>query len=504
MLKKRVAVFFAAVLGVMLLAQVSVCATENTVRIVVDNYVTSIDVKTVVEKETIMIPAKELAESIGASFKYDVGTMTGVVSYRENEILFRLDNDVVKFNGKYVKAPTPMKIIDYRFMVPMKFCYEKLGIENYVDDNKNMILAYRQTDNNLTYEVRSGDTLWLISKAFGTTVSQIKLLNGFVSDTINIGQKLVIKPFEVYDNSFIAYTSGSATLSSGPSLSVTPVGYLKAWTEVRVTGKNGSWYKVKTTKGNGYIHSSVTYIKQDIWDSNPDSEYFDNRISIDTSRGYMTYKTYTVQKGDSIWSIAQSMGIPDYELAYANNISRQATLYLGDVLKVPVHNVPVKEKVSPESGEILDWFSEAQYVFPIGSVGKVIDVETGKSFMIKRTMGANHADCETLTASDSKVMKEIFSGYWNWNRRPFVLEFNGRRFAVSVSGMPHAGVDGVPYMQYVANRSGNYGYGPNYDTIAGNGIDGHFDLYFLNGLRHKDNQIDESHQQNVLLSGGLR
>ena len=197
-------------------------------------------------------------------------------------------------------------------------------------------------------------------------------------------------------------------------------------------------------------------------------------------------------------------GDTDYELAAANNISRQAILYIGDVLKAPVHNIPVKDKVSEKSGEILDWFSEAQYAFPIGSVGRVTDVETGKGFMIKRTMGANHADCETLTPADSKIMKEIFNGYWNWNRRPFILEFNGRQFAVSISGMPHSGVDGVPYMQYVANRSDNYGYGPNYDTIAGNGIDGHFDVYFLNGLRHKDNQIDASHQQNLLLAGGLR
>ena len=198
------------------------------------------------------------------------------------------------------------------------------------------------------------------------------------------------------------------------------------------------------------------------------------------------------------------MGISDYELASINNISRQAMLNIGDVLKIPVHNVPVKDKVTPKSGEILDWFAEAQYVFPVGSIGKVTDIKTGKSFMIKRTMGANHADCETLTATDSKVMKEIFGGYWNWNRRPFILEFNGRQFAVSISGMPHAGVDGVPFMQNVANRSDNYGYGPNYDTIAGNGIDGHFDLYFLNSIRHKDNQIDASHQQNVLLAGGLR
>lgn len=504
MLKKRVAVLLTAIFGVLVFTQMSVSAVGNTVGIIVDNESANVGVQAVWKNGTMMIPAKELAESVGGSFKYDSDKMNGVVSYKENELVFRLDNDIVKFNGKYMKAPSPMEIDGYRFMVPMKFCYEKLGVETYMDYNRNMVLAYRQTDGKLTYKVRSGDSLWLISKFFGTTVSEIKLLNGLTSDYINIGQKLSIKQFSVTDNSFVSYTSSNATLSSGTSLSVAPVGYLKAWTEVRVTGKTGSWYKVKTIKGSGYIHSSVTYIKQDVWDNNSDSEYFDNKIAVDTSKDYISYNIYTVQRGDSVWSIAEKMGIPDYELASANNISRQATLYPGNQLKIPVHNVPVKDKVLPEAGEILDWFSEAQYVFQTGSVGKVIDVETRKSFMIKRTMGANHADCETLTSADSSIMKEIFGGYWNWNRRAFILEFNGRRFAISIAGMAHAGVDGVPYMQNVENRSDNYGYGPNYDTISGNGMDGHFDLYFLNGIRHKDNQIDPSHQKNVLLSGGLR
>lgn len=504
MLKKRMAAFMSIILVLLVFTQITVVAAESNVGILIDNEVAASGVYSIVENNIMLVSAKELAKAVGGSFKYDTSTMTGVIVYKENELVFRLDNDIAKFNGKYIKAPSPMKISNYRLMVPVEFCFAKLGIETYIDYNKNLIFAYRQKVGNVRYRVRSGDSLWLLSKLFGTTINQIKLANGLVSDVIYIGQELQIKPFALYNNSFISYTSNSATLSSGTSLDVPAVGYLKAWTEVSVIGKTGSWYRVQTEKGSGYIHSSVTYIKQDIWDNNGDSKYFEGKIPVDTSKNYITYKNYTVQRGDSIWSIAEKMGIPDYELASANNISREAIIYIGDVLKVPVHNVPVKNKVSPESGEVLDWFSEAQYVFPIESVGRVIDVETGKSFMLKRTMGANHADCETLTLNDSKIMKEIFGGYWNWNRRPFILEFNGRRFAVSISGMPHSGVDGVPYMQYVDKRSDNYGYGPNYDTIPGNGMDGHFDLYFLNGIRHKDNKIDPAHQQNILVAGGLQ
>lgn len=42
------------------------------------------------------------------------------------------------------------------------------------------------------YTVRSGDTLWLLSRRFGTTVDAIKQLNGLTSDNLQIGQVLRI------------------------------------------------------------------------------------------------------------------------------------------------------------------------------------------------------------------------------------------------------------------------------------------------------------------------
>lgn len=42
------------------------------------------------------------------------------------------------------------------------------------------------------YVVRAGDTLWLLSRRYGTTVDAIKSLNGLTSDVLNIGQTLKI------------------------------------------------------------------------------------------------------------------------------------------------------------------------------------------------------------------------------------------------------------------------------------------------------------------------
>ncbi len=43
-----------------------------------------------------------------------------------------------------------------------------------------------------TYTVQPGDTLSLISQAFGTSVSKLKELNGLKSDRLRIGQKLFV------------------------------------------------------------------------------------------------------------------------------------------------------------------------------------------------------------------------------------------------------------------------------------------------------------------------
>jgi len=369
---------------------------------------------------------------------------------------------------------------------------------------KNAYLVFQKTEETLVYTVISGDTLWIISNVFGVSINQIKELNNFSTDSLNIGQKLILRNFSQTESIIKGFTSSNATLFSAMSLSSSAIGYLKAWTSIDIVGKNGDWYKVNTIKGTGYIYKTCIYIGQDIIDNQPNSTYFNNSIPVDSSLDFVTYSNYSIVRGDTLWNLSIKFGIPNYELMQINNFNESSILNIGQVIKYPIHTIPVKDSIAPQYGEVLDWFKEGQYVFPIGKVGKFIDVETGKSFYATRTTGANHADTEALTSNDATIMKQIFGGIWNWNKREFILEVDNRKIAVSVAGMPHAGVDGAPYLSNVANRSDDWGYGPNYDSISGNGMSGHFDVYTLNCLRHKDNKIDSVHQYNVLSAGGLK
>ncbi|ERI94655.1 hypothetical protein HMPREF1982_00792 [Clostridiales bacterium oral taxon 876 str. F0540] len=151
--------------------------------------------------------------------------------------------------------------------------------------------------------------------------------------------------------------------------------------------------------------------------------------------------------------------------------------------------------------QLLDWWKSGQFTFSIGTVAEVKDFYTGKTFMVKRTMGTNHADSEALTKKDTDIIKSIWGGF-SWNRRPVILTIGGKRYAASMSAMPHAGLDSAPAYAVINNRSEGYGTGQNLDVIKGNGMDGHFDIHFLNSTRHKDGQEDPQHQAALLVAAG--
>ena len=127
----------------------------------------------------------------------------------------------------------------------------------------------------------------------------------------------------------------------------------------------------------------------------------------------------------------------------------------------------------------------------------IIDYETGKSFNVVRTGGTNHADVETASAADTRILKEIYGGSFSWDRRAVIVVVNGKRLAASMAGMPHAGRDDKPNRAYVSGRSGGYGYGENLDGIKGNNMDGVIDVHFLGSRTHDTNRVDSKHQAQI-------
>lgn len=326
-----------------------------------------------------------------------------------------------------------------------------------------------------TYTVQSGDTYWKISQKLNIPITDLMAANNATQSTIlNVGQNIIVPQYFLH------------TVVSGETYWKLSVKYgVNINTLLSLNGANANsmldiGQKVKIPFGGVATTPSAS------------------------TGPYITYKSYTVQKGDILWNLAIKFGLPLSELLKANNLSEASWVNPGDVLKIPVHNVPIKSTPGPQYGEALDWWTEAQYVIPVGTDFQVVDFKTGKAFNARRTTGANHADCEALTTADTNMIKEIWGGSFSWAKRPVLIKYNGRKIAASMSAMPHAGNDSSAAGVWTSWRSGDYGAGTNFDWIKNNGMDGHFDIHFLNSTKHNDGTVDIDHQANVKTAAGLK
>ncbi len=327
-----------------------------------------------------------------------------------------------------------------------------------------------------TYEVKPGDTYWKISQNYKVDINRLMEVNNANQNSIlYVGDNIIIPDDEEY--SYYEVKSGDTPWKISEKFNVNLEELLK------VNGLNQYSYIYIGQKLKIPLRTEIVTPEQ------PNYE--------------VTYITHTVEKGDDFWVLSQKYGITMNELLRVNNANSNTVLYIGEKVKIPVHHVPVMETLGAKYGEYLDWWKGVQYVIPMGSIIEVTDFYTGVSFIAKRTLGANHADVETLTADDTNILKDIYGGSFSWKRRPVIVEYNGRKIAASMSGMPHAGNDSSPGGYYTSWRSDSYGPGTNFDYVKNNGMDGHFDIHFLNSTRHVDGEIDDTHQENIKKAAGI-
>lgn len=129
-------------------------------------------------------------------------------------------------------------------------------------------------------------------------------------------------------------------------------------------------------------------------------------------------------------------------------------------------------------GVLIPW-DKAKVIFSIGDIATITDVDTGLSFQVQRRGGSNHADCQPLTAKDTKIMLENYGGQWSWARRAIVVTVDGHHMAASMNGMPHGA-----------------------GAIQNNNFNGHFCIHFLNSKTHESNKICPIHQAMVRKAAG--
>jgi len=368
--------------------------------------------------------------------------------------------------------------------------------------------------NSQIHTVRQGESLYLIAKLHGITLSRMRHLNPYHGDLIYPGQNLIVHK-SVFDSglSHIAYkvragdTVGSIAEKFGISIAsisaINPdididliyegkkINVLADFIEHTVEHGDTLWLiaqrydtTVEMIRLFSGISSNYLRIGQVL-----NIPRYEQRIimrpeipwtvTLNEYGPTTTHSTYNVGLGDTAWGIAIRFGIPIAELLEANDKTLNSRLAHGQTLRVPLHHIPVRETPGRQFGEHLDWWTEAQYVLPINQTAVIVDFHTEETFRVKRTIGVNHAKCEPLTVADTEIARSIFGGY-SREPRPVIVLVDGRRIAASMSFYPRG-------VQYVGN----------------NDFNGHFDLHFLNSSWHNDGRVDSYHQANVRMAAGL-
>ena len=149
-----------------------------------------------------------------------------------------------------------------------------------------------------TYIVQKGDTLYSIANKLGTTVQELTKLNNLTSSSLSIGQVLKIPTEEVYEGEENIYI-----VKAGDTL-------------YSIAGDNNT--TVNTIKELNNLTSNTLQIGQLLKLQSP----------------LIPEETYTVQKGDSLYSISKKFNTTVDALKEANNLTSNI-LSIGQVLKLP-------------------------------------------------------------------------------------------------------------------------------------------------------------------------
>ncbi|WP_290033409.1 C40 family peptidase [Ligilactobacillus cholophilus] len=239
---------------------------------------------------------------------------------------------------------------------------------NNIDPNTNMIYVgqdlkisnndSKASNNNNkdthSYVVKSGDSLWAIARQYNTTVDHLRELNGLSSSTIYVGQSLKLDGQAVAKTTTTKTTTttqkASSSVASNASSQQATVKNSSAVSSSSVSqapvASSSSASSVvsssSSSEASSVASSSVASSSSSVASSSS-SEVSSSQQAVIAAN----HTTYTVQSGDSLYTIAQAYGVSVESLREANP-SVSTALIAGQKLII---NNPTKDPVAEASSK---------------------------------------------------------------------------------------------------------------------------------------------------------
>lgn len=165
---------------------------------------------TIVDKREVLTVA-EFKQAVAQELRFSVEgaciTVNGkTVAVVKNEgIAKRVLDDL---RQQYSSCEQGEKLVSVAFKESVKVIVKPVPIEKIVDQNRAIEILKTGTDTPVIYQVKEGDSLWLIARKHNTHVADIKAANGLQGEDLQPGQKLKLYASEPYVH-VVAVVEGS-------------------------------------------------------------------------------------------------------------------------------------------------------------------------------------------------------------------------------------------------------------------------------------------------------
>ncbi len=231
----------------------------------------------------------------------------------------------------------------------------KANYKEYADAVIEAVLDYKNIPYNKSgyYTVKKGDSLYSIANNYGITVNELKELNNLTSNNLSIGQQLKLPTTEtdsdIKDTNTYTVKSGDTLYSIASKYDVT-VNELKTTNNLTtnslsigqkliIPGESTTDTNTYTIKKGDSLYSIANKYGTTVTELKNLNNLTTNTLSIGQilllpgTSEETTLNTYTVKSGDTLYSIANKYGLTVNELKELNNLSTN-TLSIGQTLKV--------------------------------------------------------------------------------------------------------------------------------------------------------------------------
>ena len=236
------------------------------------------------------------------------------------------------------------------------------------------------------YTVKSGDSLWSISKKFGITVTELKQANNLTSNLLSVGQNLLI-PTKNEQNTNEYIVQKGDTLYAIANKFNTTVDNLKSLNNLTTDSLSiGEVLKIPSSipSTNAYTVKSgdTLYAIANKFNTTVDTLKSLNNLTSNTlsigqvlklpSSNTASNDTYTVKSGDTLYAIANKYNTTVNELKELNNLTSN-TLSIGQTLKIPNNNDNIVYTV--KSGDTLYGIAE-EFGTTVSAITKLNNLST--------------------------------------------------------------------------------------------------------------------------------